>query len=427
MKIAYILKMYPRFSETFIVNEILELERQGVDVRIYSLRKPDDGRFHAQLSLVKANVVYTPEYPDREPERVQAAEDTVRAAYPERYLALRAYAESRGHPYAIKRFQQACVIAAHLLGHPVHAMHAHFASSASRVANYVKHLIGLPYSIAAHAKDIYHEDVQLGSLQGKIRDARFVVTVSRFNQAHLQALMGDQSADIRCLYNGIDRDRFQPGADGQRQPNLILGVGRLVEKKGFADLIRACHLLRQWGVAFRCEIIGKGDLRDSLQMLIDELDLADQVKLIGPQPQDGVLEAYRRSVVFALPCIIGSDGNRDGLPTVLLEAMSTGLPVVSTALTGIPEIIDHDENGLIVPPGDPETLAHALASLLQNHAYREQMGKAAQQKVACAFDVRHNVAQLHRWLAEPIREPAYQSGPIIVDSPYSPLVQGELA
>lgn len=427
MKIAYILKMYPRFSETFIVNEILELERQGVDVRIYSLRKPDDGRFHAQLALVKANVVYTPEYPDKEPERVQAAEETVRAAYPERYLALRAFAESRGHPYAIKRFQQACIIAAHLLAHPVHAMHAHFASSASRVANYVQQLIGLPYSITAHAKDIYHEDVQISSLQGKIRNARFVVTVSRFNQAHLQALMGDQPADIRCLYNGIYRDRFQPGTDSERQPNLILGVGRLVEKKGFADLIRACHLLRQWGIAFRCEIIGKGDLRDSLQALIDELDLADQVKLIGPQPQDGVLEAYRRSTVFALPCIIGSDGNRDGLPTVLLEAMATGLPVVSTALTGIPEIIDHDENGLIVPPGDPESLAHALASLLQNHAYRALMGQEARQKVARAFDVQLSVAQLHRWLAEPVPEIAYQSGPVVVDSPYSPLAKGTLA
>jgi colanic acid/amylovoran biosynthesis glycosyltransferase len=427
MKIAYILKMYPRFSETFIVNEILELERQGVDVRIYSLRKPDDGRFHAELARVKANVVYTPEYPDKEPERVQAAEDAVYAAFPERYLALRAYAISRGHPYAIKRFQQACVIAAHLLDHPVHAMHAHFASSAGRVANFVKQLIGLPYSITAHAKDIYHEDVQIRSLQGKIREARFVVTVSRFNQAYLQALMGAEPADIRCLYNGIDRARFQPGAAGERQPNLILSVGRLIEKKGFDDLIRACFLLKQQGVGFRCEIIGKGDLHDSLQALIDELDLSNQVKLIGPLPQGGVLEAYQRSAVFALPCVIGSDGNRDGLPTVLLEAMAAGLPVVSTALTGIPEIIDHEENGLIVPPGDPETLAHALASLLENQAYREEVGAAARQKAARVFDVRQNVAQLHRWLAEPIREPAYQPGRVIIDSPYSPLVKGEPA
>ncbi len=425
MKIAYILKMYPRFSETFIVNEILELERRGVDVRIYSLRKPDDGRFHAELARVKANVVYTPEYPDKEPERVQAAEIAVRAFYPERYLALRAYAESRGHPYAIKRFQQACVIAAHLLNHPVHAMHAHFASSASRVANYVKQLIGLPYSITAHAKDIYHEDVQLGSLQGKIRDARFVVTVSRFNQTHLQALMGDQPADIRCLYNGIDRDRFQPKAEGQRQSHLILGVGRLVEKKGFDDLIRAGYLLKQWGVNFRCEIIGKGELRDALQALIDELRLSEQVKLLGPQPQDGVLEAYQRSAVFALPCIIGSDGNRDGLPTVLLEAMATGLPVVSTALTGIPEIIDHGRNGLLVPPGDPEALAHALARLLQNHPYRVEMGAAARRKVARAFDVRQNVSQLHHWLAEPIFAPAVTATNVVVNSPYSPLLHGD--
>ncbi len=431
MNIAYVLKMYPRFSETFIVNEILELERQGVDVRIYSLRKPDDGRFHAKLARVKANVVYTPEYPDKEPERVQAAEETVRAAYPERYDALRAYAESRGHAYAIKRFQQACIIAAHLLRHPVHAMHAHFASSASRVSNYVHRLIGLPYSITAHAKDIYHQDVKPASLRGKIRDARFVVTVSRYNQAHLQQVMGEETADIRCLYNGIDLERFRPDPTVSRQPNLILGVGRLVEKKGFDTLIHACALLRQWEIDFRCQIIGKGDLRDDLKALIAGLALDDRVKLVGPRPQDAVLAAYREAAVFALPCIIGKDGNRDGLPTVLLEAMAAGLPVVTTSVTGNPEIVDDGENGRIVPPNDPTILAYALAELLQNPHRRAQMGLAARKKVEDAFDVRQNVTTLHRWLAEPTMgtavapSTAYHPQTVIVNSPYSPLIANQ--
>ena len=432
MNIAYILKMYPRFSETFIVNEILELERQGVDVRIYSLRKPDDGRFHAKLARVKANVVYTPEYPDKEPERVQAAEDAVRAAHLERYEAVRAYAESRGHAYAIKRFQQACIIAAHLLRHPVHAMHAHFASSASRVSNYVYQLIGLPYSITAHAKDMYHQDVKPSSLRGKIRDARFVVTVSRFNQAHLHQLMGEEKADIRCLYNGIDLERFRPDPAVNRQPNLILGVGRLVEKKGFHTLVRACALLRQWSVDFRCQIIGSGEMRETLKDLITELRLDEQVSLVGPRPQDEVLAAYHGASVFALPCVIGKDGNRDGLPTVLLEAMATGLPVVSTSVTGNPEIIDDGENGRIVPPHNATILAHALAELLQNPHRRAQMSIAARQKVERAFDVQQNVAQLHRWLAEPTTETAvspaaYQPKNVIIDSPYSPLITGVTA
>ncbi|HFQ92547.1 MAG TPA: colanic acid biosynthesis glycosyltransferase WcaL [Anaerolineae bacterium] len=426
LKIAYILKMYPRFSETFIVNEILELERQGVDVTIYSLRMPDDGRFHAKLAQVKAPVIYAPQYPDKEPERVEAAQDYLYARFPVQYLRWHEYALSRGNPYAVKRFQQACVIAAHLCQHPVHAMHAHFASSAARVANYIHGLIDLPYSITAHAKDIYHEDVQPKSLRKKMRDARFTVTVSRYNQAHLQALMGEEAADIRCLYNGIDLTRFCPDTAVPRQDNLILGVGRLVEKKGFDTLIRACAILQERGVDFQCQIIGKGGLREALAGLIAELGVGERVQLAGAKPQDGVLTAYRQAAVFALPCVIGSDGNRDGLPTVLLEAMAAGLPVISTPVTGNPEIIDDGVNGRLVPPGDAAALAEALADLLQNPQRRQAMSAAARQKVERAFDVRRNVAQLHEWLAEPTavtdHDAAYQPRKVIIRSPYAPLV-----
>ena len=400
-QIAYILKMYPRFSETFIVNEILELERQGIDVRIYSLRKPDDGRFHANLARVKAKVIYAPEYPETEPERMRAALDDLYKARPQPYLDLWTEVSARGEPYATKRFLQANVIAAHLLRYPVDAMHAHFASSAARAANYVHRLIDLPYSITAHAKDIFHQDVKPDSLREKIQAARFVVTVSEFNKAYLQALMGDTPSDIRCLYNGIDLTRFRPDQAVVREPNLILGVGRLVEKKGFNYLIHACSILKKRGLDFGCEIIGKGALCEPLEALTHALDVADRVELVGPKPQEGVLDAYKRAAIFALPCVIGSDGNRDGLPTVLLEAMATGLPVVSTSLTGVPEIIDHAENGLLVEPGDPVALADALARLLQDRSLRSKMGIAARRKVEREFDVRRNVATLHQWLAEP--------------------------
>ncbi|MFQ5418819.1 MAG: glycosyltransferase family 4 protein [Anaerolineae bacterium] len=399
--IAYILKMYPRFSETFIVNEILELERQGVDVRIYSLRKPDDGRFHAKLAKVKANVVYVPQYPQLEIRRIQEAHTFLAQAQPTRYQEVRTQAERRGHDAAIKRFLQAGYIAAHLLRHPVDATHAHFASSATRVANLVYHLSGIPYSFTAHAKDIFHETVKPESLRGKIRDARFVVTVSRFNKAYLSRLMNNEPADIRCLYNGIDLKRFHPGADSRRSGNLILGVGRLVEKKGFDILIRACGILQDMGVDFRCDIIGKGDLHEVLSRLITTLNLQSQVYLLGPKPQDQVQQAYKRAAIFALPCVIGADGNRDGLPTVLLEAMASGLPVVSTRLTGNPEIIDDGVNGRLVPPGDAVELAYALADLLRNNSRRRQMAAEARLKVERVFDVRQNVAQLHQWLTEP--------------------------
>jgi glycosyltransferase involved in cell wall biosynthesis len=434
LKIAYVLKMYPRFSETFIVNEILELERQGVDVRIYSLRKPDDGRFHASLSRVKAGVVYVPQYPEMEQERIDAGHRIVQKAVPEAYAAVRQYSEGRGHPYAVKRFLQAGYIAGHLLQHPVDAMHAHFASSATRVANLVERLISVPYSFTAHAKDIYHEDVSPDSLRGKIRGARFVVTVSDFNRHHLQSLMatddsGKPEGDVRRLYNGIDLTAFRPNSRLRRSPNLILAVGRLVEKKGFDVLIRACALLQQWGIDFAADIVGKGERRAALQQLIESLGLSEQVKLVGPMPQEAVRDAYQSAALFALPCIIGRDGNRDGLPTVLLEAMASGLPAVSTDLTGVPEIIDHDVNGLLVPPGDHVQLAAALAELLADSERRKALSSAARAKVEVAFDVRRNVAQLHTWLAEPADAGcrAYQAQETIVEAPYSPLVREQRA
>ena len=400
MKIAYILKMYPRFSETFIVNEILELERRGADVRIYSLRKPDDGRFHAKLAQVKASVIYVPQYPQYEVDRIAQAHQLVQAAYPDAYATVYDDTLKRGHDFAIKRFLQAGYVASHLLKQPVDAMHAHFATSATRVANLVGRMIGVPYSVTAHAKDIFHEDVAVESLRKKLGGARFVVTVSNYNRLYLTQLLGRDSAEIRTLYNGVDRKRFRP-PHAPRQLNLILGVGRLVEKKGFAILVDACAILRDNGIQFTCKIVGKGPLQATLQNQIDTLNLSDCVKLVGAQPQDGVLRLMRQSTLFALPCVVGKDGNRDGLPTVLLEAMATGLPAVTTTVTGNPEIVDHERNGLLVPPNDAVALAASLQQLLEDTEKRTEFGLAASKKVDVAFDIRTNVGKLYEWLSEP--------------------------
>jgi len=401
--IAYVLKMYPRFSETFIVNEILELERQGVGVRIYSLYRPDDGRFHASLARVKAPVVYVPQYPLIERAKVFPAHRAVFQADRSAYLRVLYFSLRRGHRYAIRRFLQAGVIAEHVMRHPVDALHAHFASSAARAAMRVSQLLGVPYSFTAHAKDIYHHEVDPNSLRSKIRAARFVVTVSDFNRAHLQDLLAarpGQSGDVRRLYNGIDLSNFAPDPSVAREPNLILGVGRLVEKKGFGDLIRACALLSERGLKFQCEIVGSGELRPALENLATELHIQDSVKLVGPKPQEEVVSGYLRAAIFALPCVIGRDGNRDGLPTVLLEAMASGLPVVSTDVTGVPEIIDTNKTGLIVPPGDHTALADALACLLVDPALRERLAAAARLKVERDFDIHRNVGVLRSWLAD---------------------------
>jgi glycosyltransferase involved in cell wall biosynthesis len=418
--IAYVLKMYPRFSETFILNEILELERRGVDVRIYSLRKPDDGRFHAGLARVKAPVVYLPEYLPAEAGRVLAAQRGLWRADARRYLRVLRYALSRGNTHALKRFLQAGVLVEHLRARPVAHLHAHFASSATRVAMFAHLLTGVPYSFTAHAKDIFLDTVDPDLLRDKLRGARFAVTVSEFNRDYLGRLAAEPGETslrgllpgerlalspgrVRRLYNGIDVDQFDPGPaatpQAGREP-LVLSVGRLVEKKGFDDLVQACALLRDQGVDFRCEIAGKGPQEAELGALIERLGLGERVRLTGPLPQEAVVEAYRRAALFVLPCVVGRDGNRDGLPTVLLEAMAMRLPVVSTDVTGVPEIVTHGAEGLLVPQHDPAALAGALATLLADPALRERFGAAGRAKVLREFNLRQNAGVLREWLLE---------------------------
>lgn len=428
MTIGYVLKMYPRFSETFIVNEILELERRGADVRIYSLRKPDDGRFHANLAQVRAPVVYLPESIVAESGDVLAAQRACLKANPRVFGRVLWYALTRRNRHALKRFLQAAVLTEHLRANPVSHLHAHFASSATRVAMFAHLLTGVPFSFTAHAKDIFHAAVDADLLRDKMRAARFVVTVSEFNRRYLAQLAsapGQTSLGgllptaslalppqrIRRLYNGVDLNVF----DGDTAPArgtgtpLILSIGRLVEKKGLDILIKACALLRERGLNFRAELIGKGPLEPALKAQIAALDLQRHVMLAGPQPQDAVVAAYRRADVFALPCVVAADGNRDGLPTVLLEAMAMRLPVVSTALTGIPEIVDDGENGLLVPPNDPAALADALGRLLRDPALRGRLGDAARRKVLREFDLRTNAAMLHQFFVES-RESARAGG-----------------
>lgn len=419
MIVGYVLKMYPRFSETFILNEILELERQGVEVRIFSLHKPNDGRFHARLAKVQAKVTYLPEYPQVEPEQVRPACWNLFRHDPGRFLKTLWYSLTHPNGMGYKRFLRVSVLADQLLKEPVDHLHAHFASSATSAAMLAHMLTGISYSFTAHAKDIYLDSLDPHLLRDKMQAARFVVTVSDFNLKHLMELSDGKDGTaagrplIQRLYNGIDLNQFSPRSGWSPETAaspLILSVGRLVEKKGFEDLIRACALLRDQGIDFRCEIIGKGPREKALRELIARLDLAGSVHLLGPRPQDEVVAAYERATVFALPCIIGEDGNRDGLPTVLLEAMAMGIPAVSTSLTGVPEIIDNGITGLLVSPGDPSALAAALARLLGDPALRKSMGRQARLKVGRQFDLRRNVSILRDWFESPAGGESFEQG-----------------
>jgi glycosyltransferase involved in cell wall biosynthesis len=402
--------MYPRFSETFILNELLELERQGVTLRIFSLREPDDGIFHREVELVRGDVTYIRW---RQVVPVARAHSRVLRRSSARYVKALLFALRRHRLASLKYFLKAGVIADHVQREGLCHIHAHFASSAASVALDVHRLTGIPYSFTAHAKDIYRHDLDIDHLRMKLDEARFAVTVSDYNRDHL-ARVG--ARHVVRIYNGIDLRRFVPNesrsgageagtsapgrlrrayaAGAADEPPLVLAVGRLVEKKGFDVLIRACELLRAEGVRFRCLIVGKGELADDLQTMISALDLEQHVELAGPLPREKLLELFPRASVVAAPCVVGSDGNRDGLPTVLAEAMALKVPVVATPVTGIPELVEDGRTGLIVPERDPAALAAALRRIIEEPETARRLAEAGRARVERDFDLHVNVREL---------------------------------
>jgi glycosyltransferase involved in cell wall biosynthesis len=403
--VGYVLKMFPRFSETFILSEILELERQGLELRIFSLKRPDDGVFHADVARIRAPVTYVPESPLRAVRAFAAAHSEVFRSSRRRYLrclvATLWRALKKRSPATIKRFLQAGFIAPLLAREGIGHVHAHFATTATSVALHLHDLAGVSYSFTAHAKDIYRDSVETDSLEQKLRAARFAVTVSDYNRRYLGRFEG--ADPLVRIYNGLDVERFAPNGAARAEPPLVLAVGRLVEKKGFDDLVRACSLLRAEGCAFRCRIVGKGELERDLRALIAELGLEGQAELAGPIPREQLLAEYSRASVLVAPCVIGTDGNRDGLPTVLIEAMALGVPVVATDVTGIPELVEDGRTGFLVPQHNPEALAAAIRRVLAEPVRAQALARAGRARVEREFDLRTNVASLRTLLEEASR------------------------
>jgi glycosyltransferase involved in cell wall biosynthesis len=271
-------------------------------------------------------------------------------------------------------------------------VHSHFASHPTSIARVVYLLTGIPYSFSAHAYDIWHDRLLL---REKLREAKFVACCSACGKSEL-IKQGDvaDAQKVRLIHHGIDTRRFKPAAQRPHPDNLILAVGRFESVKGFPLLVEACACLKQMGVPFKCCIVGDGDDKALAESLIRKHHLEDLVRLPGSVPQEQILEYYQRAAVFALPCIPSPDGRHDGIPNVVIEAMATGLPVVSTTIGGVPEVIDHGLTGFLVAPGDAKQLAEQLRAVLDDSSLRQRIGKAARDKVMEHFDNRVTIAPL---------------------------------
>ncbi len=415
LRVAYLVKMYPRFSETFIVNEILAHEAAGVEVQIVSLRAPVDGRYHEDHARVRAGVTYVPGVELKAAQLWQLFHATA-ARFPTAWRIL-----SEEPALDIADMCQAMWLAPVLVDRGVDVVHAHFGSVATTVARLVHRLTGIPYLFTAHAKDIYHESVDAKELRAKLAAADAIVTVSDFNLDHLHMAFGRDAHRVVRIYNGLPLHRFPytPPAD---RPRRIVAVGRLVEKKGFSVLVDACRILCERSEPFTCDIIGSGQEEAALRRQIDTAQLGDRVRLVGPRPQGEVIAAMQQAAAFVAPCIVGKDGNRDGLPTVLIEAMALGTPCVSTDVTGIPELVEDGVTGLLVGQNDAAALAGALQRLLDDAGLRARLAGAARARIERDFDVAQNGAQLRSLYAQIVRSRARA-----VPAPVRAQLAGEVA
>ncbi len=400
-RVAFVLKGYPRLSETFIAQEILALERLGLEILIVSLRHPTDRAIHPIHRQISAALLYLPEYLHRELARMWRGWRRSRRQ-PGYSAALAAWLSDLRRdptPNRIRRFGQALVLAAEL-PHDIGHIHAHFLHTPASVARYTALLTRLDWTVSAHARDIW--TLPEWEKRTKLAEAKWIVTCTGVARSHLAGLISRPDAVSLC-YHGLDLERFEApprhanwrnGSD-PHQPVLILSVGRAVAKKGYDDLLEALALLPAH-LEWRFVHIGGGALAGALRLQAQRLGLSHRIEWRGANAQPEVLAAYRETDLFVLASKVARDGDRDGLPNVLIEAQSQRLACVSTDVSAIPELIEQDVTGLLVPSGSPIALAEALERLIRDPEERARLGAAGEHRVRCLFSMEAGIDLLAR-------------------------------
>ena len=428
-EIGYILKGFPRISETFIANEIYLLERMGLKLQLFSVKQGETGKTHAVVSKIQAPLTYVPKVtslsqtnlflwlyrnlPKFLDSHAQLCKRRPSTYYKTLFSALRMTFRYRPGRFAIpkkvfiKEFLQAGHIALSVLdAGRIRHLHGHFCHGATTITWFISQLTGIPFSFTAHAKDIYQKKLNPGDLlKRKLASARFVATCTGANHKQLSQLL-PQRQIVHRIYHGLDTGFFTPPKRSHESVTtpLILSIGSFVEKKGFSFLIEACARLKQVGIRFHCRIVGeRGDHFQQVESLIRHFELGESVSLQGPVTQEELIAIYRQATVFALPCQVVGDGDRDGIPNVLVEAMAMGIAAVSTSISGIPELIEDEVNGLLVAEQDSLALFRALQRLLKEPKMRQRLGDAARKTVCQNFDSHNTTAVLKDLFVETLK------------------------
>lgn len=396
-KVAYYLPRFPRLSETFILREILVLRRMGVDVQIFSLLPPlSSSTTHPQVQEVMPHVHYSPFLFSL---RLILAQFFFLFRSPGKYLRALYHVIWMTLPEpstlikALLLFPKSVFFARQLQEIGALHVHAHFVWVNGISAQVAADLIGIPYSLHAHAWDIFQRKPE--AVRRQILKANKIVTISNYHRQYLSKLCPERDIkDIHVVHCGLDPREFAPAhvqADGKTR---IISVGRLLTKKGIEYLIDACALLKQKGYAFQCSIIGEGPLESALQERIEKHLLKDSVTLLGARPITEVLNAYRQSDMFVLPCIVTDFGDRDGIPVVLMEAMAMEVPVITTPVAGNPELVLEEVNGLMVPERDSQALAAAMERYINDPILHQRLGREGRNTILAEFDVHSTTKQM---------------------------------
>ena len=389
--IGYVLKVYPRFSETFVVTEILAREDLGQDLRIYALRPTTDTRFHPEIARVEAPVSWVPR-----PRKAIDMWDILTSSLTDQDMRRR-FADLMPHIASLSAddVAQGVALARAAREDGITHLHAHFASLAGRTAWIASTLTGIPYTVTTHAKDIHHESVDFDLLRKVCAGAAQVIAISSYNQDYLNRVLEGTGARIVLQRNALELSRFAYRDPQQRRgPLRILGVGRLVEKKGFAHLIDALAAARDSGMEFDAKIIGEGELAGELARRIEDNGLSDSCRLLGARTQNEVRSLLEDADVFVAPCVPGTDGNIDGLPTVILESMAVGTPVIATFVSGIPEVVINGRTGILVPPASASALAQALGDIDSGRAPARDLARGARALIEETYDSHVQAARL---------------------------------
>ena len=387
-RFAYLFERFPSFGQTFCYREVEELYRQGTTPPIFSIRNPKDHLPQNWDSRIVSRVRYLP----KEKELLEGVQRAAkkRRLSPEIVAAL----DDWGRRTDFLRLYQAVYIGLRLQEEGIRHVHAHFAGMAARTAFWIARFFPITFSFTAHANDIFApRNFEIG-LDKLIAAASVIITETDYSENFLRERCPERGERIHRVYNGVDLAEFGR-ATFSSDPPLMIAVGRLIPKKGFANLLRACVLLAGRGVPFRCEIFGEGPLDNQLRRQIEELELENFVQLPGPKPQPELREYLAASSVFVLPSVAEAEGGMDNLPTVIMEAMATRLPVISTRIGGIPEMVIENQTGFLVPSEDVPELAGAIEKVINDRSLARRLGEAGYERAQTLFSIDKNVRQLN--------------------------------